>query len=94
MIELKPANSGGYRAYWDNGACVGEVYREVDGYYVWWPESAGGGFLDEHFLRSMADKLHELNRQWDEQVRKDCCGPSTEATGSSYIPSKNDSVPF
>lgn len=39
---------------------LGEILPDVDGLYVWWP-GEGGGFMSEDLLRSMADKLKELN---------------------------------
>ncbi len=86
MITLKPANSGGYRAYWDNGSCVGEIYREVDGYYVWWPNPDLSGCYEQHFLHCLAEKLKELNAAWHEQVCREMCGPSVEVTGRDYVP--------
>ena len=93
MLTLKPANSGGYRAYWENSALIGEVYREVDGYYVFWPVWSGGSW-SEGFCRSMADKLQELNKDWHEQVCRDLCGPSSETVGEHYKPTGSNECPF
>jgi len=86
MITLKPANSGGYRAYWENGAPLGDVFKGVDGYYVWWPENHKSGCYDQHFLHCMAEKLKELNAEWHEQVCRAMTGPSIEVTGREYVP--------
>jgi len=39
---------------------LGEILPDVNGLYFWWP-GEGGGFMTEDLLRSMADKLKELN---------------------------------
>lgn len=93
MIELKPANSGGYRVYWGNGCYSGDIYREVDGYFVWLPKSMAGSYA-AHFLRAIADKLDEMNKEWDEQARRELCGPSIERTGPGYVDSKCPDPPF
>jgi len=93
MIELRPANSGGYRAYYGNGYLLGDILKEVDGYYVWWPQDGVGGFWTDNVLREIADCLQKLNAEWDNQVRRDCCGPSSESVGRNYIPSQEETGP-
>lgn len=51
----------------DEGAAVGEVYVEVDGYWVWAPP-VGGGFWESPHLRMVADYLDEANREWHASV--------------------------
>lgn len=56
--------SSTYDVIHENGVKFGELYMEVDGYYVW--DSLGGrGYLEAHVLRNIADKLDELNKDWD-----------------------------
>jgi hypothetical protein len=96
VIELKPANSGGYRAYLVEGptnACVGDIQRSEDGYFYWWPMGLGGCW-QAYILSGLADKLDELNAEWDAQVRRECCGPSSESTGPNYTPSTSTEAPF
>ena len=59
-----------YGVYGPNGVYCGELYPEVDGYYVWW-STPRGGFLQAWFLREIADKLDELNAAWHAQVNAD-----------------------
>lgn len=54
--------------YYENGAFLGNVYREVDGYYVFWPKNQGG-FWESHHMRLIADFLDELNKAWDDEVK-------------------------
>lgn len=53
-----------------NTCHCGQLCVEVDGYYYYWPTTRGG-FVDAHFLRQIADKLDELNKDWDAQVQAD-----------------------
>lgn len=48
-----------------------ECYREVDGYFVWWPNGPLNGFHDSDSLRQMADWLDEMNAEWDKIVQSD-----------------------
>lgn len=61
--------------FWDNGVFLGECLQDVDGYYKWWPNQQTSGYLDEGFLLEMYNFLHELNREWDAQVRRELGGP-------------------
>jgi hypothetical protein len=38
-----------------------------DGYYEFWPDLRGG-YIPVWALRSIADKLDELNKEWHEHV--------------------------
>jgi hypothetical protein len=40
-----------------------------DGYFYFWPEDNNGAWSSYH-LRELADKMDEINKQWDEQVEK------------------------
>jgi hypothetical protein len=46
----------------------GEIQIEVDGYYYWFP--SGGGGLSAWELRSIADKLDSINKDWDDEVHR------------------------
>lgn len=51
---------------------VGSVYMEVDGYWVWEPpRTVRWGFFAPHHLRRIADKLDEMNKEWDDIVQND-----------------------
>lgn len=47
-----------------NGKIIGEIYQEVDGYYVFAFVDYQGGYLDSEFFLFVAEKLKELNRDW------------------------------
>ena len=71
MITLKPKiNSRAFDFYWTNGAHIGYAYIEVDGYYTFMFAHHRNGNWDAHVLRAIADKLDELNKDWDEEVKQ------------------------
>jgi hypothetical protein len=45
-----------------------ECYQEVDGYYVWFPRTAGCWTSED--LKVIAELLDEANRMWDEHLVK------------------------
>lgn len=48
----------------------GDIITGDDGYRVFWPDHRRG-FLDAFALRVIADELDRLNKDWDEQVKRD-----------------------
>lgn len=54
--------------YIEKAIASGQIYREVDGYYCY---TSSGGSMDALLLRAIADKLDELNADWDAQVQAD-----------------------
>lgn len=59
----------GSKLYWSNGAYIGDVVKDVDGYYYWWPVSDNYGSWDSGALRLIAYMLDEINAEWDAHVR-------------------------
>lgn len=53
-----------------NGVVIGTSYREIDGYYVFLP-AQGKGFWSSYIMKMIAERLDELNKDWDTQLRKD-----------------------
>lgn len=51
----------------------GNIYAEVDGYWVWSPTHAnsGGGFLNEYALLEMVKYLQARNAFWSWQIDHD-----------------------
>ena len=43
---------------------IGEIYREVDGYYVFAFLTPGHGCYSEYFFQFVADNLQKLNAEW------------------------------
>lgn len=46
----------------------GDIYQEVDGFYVW---DTGDGFITAGDLRALADELDRLNYDWDELMKQE-----------------------
>lgn len=53
-----------------NRKIAGHIEMAEDGYQVFWP-CTGDGFWEAHYLREIADKLDELNKEWDWVVQND-----------------------
>lgn len=49
---------------------LGDFIVDVDGFYVFFPESQGG-FYNEYFLKVLLDKLTVLNAEWTQQIAND-----------------------
>jgi len=52
----------------------GSLLKCEDGYFYFWPLDLPGknsGCYSEHFMRCVADKLAELNKDWDETVKRE-----------------------
>lgn len=92
-IELRKANSGGHRAYW-NGVHVGEIDLDLEGaVWNWWPRSPSPKFSHD-MLYSLAKTLEELNENWKKEIRKAATGATTDyQTGKDYKPG-SDTIPF
>lgn len=52
------------------GRCVGHAYREVDGYYVFDFENSTGGVWSDYTLIEIGNKLRELNKDWDKELKE------------------------
>ena len=50
---------------------VGKLYIESDGFYVFDPLPSRTGYWPAWMLRNIADKLDELNREWQEILETD-----------------------
>jgi hypothetical protein len=48
----------------------GNIYMEVDGYWVWAPRT-GGGFVNEYGLMKMLEYLKAKNAVWEWQIQND-----------------------
>ena len=49
---------------------IGELLKEVDGYFVFYLTRYNGGAFASHILMAIAEELDEVNRPWVDQVRK------------------------
>jgi hypothetical protein len=69
----------------------GRIYQEVDGYYVWSPNS--GGFVNEYALGYIASYLAAKNAAWDWQIQHDpAVGGGTDDSPTEY--QYRDVVPY
>ena len=48
---------------------IGDVYQEVDGYFVFVP-GGRGGYWSSHELKMVSEFLDELNEPWDREVKE------------------------
>jgi hypothetical protein len=46
------------------------LYVELDGYWVYAPNKEWQGFVEAWFLREIADKLDDLNKEWDDSIKE------------------------
>lgn len=59
-----------YRIEYENEVKIGDFFKDVDGFYYFWPKLHGGSW-NALVMRIIADKLDELNRPWEEEIAKD-----------------------
>ncbi len=69
MINLEYVIDGVYGVYF-NQKCIGRFTIQDDGYFGFYTNEPSG-YWSSYALRLIADKLDELNKEWDEQVKKD-----------------------
>ena len=50
---------------------IGEMFMEVDGFYVFAEEPFMKGYWDEWILLELGNKLKELNTEWEAQIARD-----------------------
>lgn len=73
LLKLEgPNQNGTYRVCAYNGVFIGEFLVKEDGYYDWWPEHPSqGGFWPAYMLHALATALDDLNKDWDDALRKE-----------------------
>jgi len=70
-LFLRPlGKSGGFMVFYENTIYLGEVQTGDDGYFVFWPDMRGGCW-NERVLTLILNKLKELNKDFDEQIKND-----------------------
>ena len=67
MIKIEKLNSS-YAVFADNGKEIGSFQLDSDGSYYFWQNSELTGFWSAYDLRSIADKLEEVNKEFDNQL--------------------------
>ena len=68
-VIYQKINNDKYNIVTNKGKLIGELIMDVDGYFYFWPEDNNGAWASSH-LRELANKLDELNKEWDKQVKK------------------------
>lgn len=68
-LILEQIKDSTYNVKTNGGLKLGEFYREVDGFYVFWPEERSG-FYSEEYLGALLFELQQLNAPWKENIRK------------------------
>lgn len=53
-----------------NGKKFGELYKEIDGFFVFEFSNDLVGYIPSYILRSLADAIDELNKPWEETIAK------------------------
>lgn len=69
IIKFTKQDNDVYKLTFYTGIEMGEFYKEIDGYYVYWPIQRNG-FWESYVLRIIADKLDELNEPYDKEVQE------------------------
>ena len=70
MIHLEYIADGVYIVYFNKNKKIGSFIIQDDGYYGYYPNELSG-YWSSYALRLVADELDQINKEWDEQVKKD-----------------------
>ena len=55
----------------NNDKTFGQILIEVDGYYYWYLPHGMHGCVSSAVVKELAEKLDELNKEWDTKVQSD-----------------------
>jgi hypothetical protein len=55
-------NISNNKLYYNNNKFIGEIIKDVDGFYVYFPDKNNNGFFNENLLDLISNKLKELNK--------------------------------
>ena len=69
LIALEKKKNNIYDVIFYTGTFLGTFQKDMDGYFKYWPPLRNG-YWSAHVLRAIADKLDELNKEWDDEVRR------------------------
>ena len=72
--EIKVVKEGTNRAVYLRNILIGDIYAEVDGYYVFEPNIKHGGYWPQWLLQFLCEKLDELNKEVDAIIQKELSG--------------------
>jgi hypothetical protein len=69
-LTIKQAEGRNYDMIWNDSIQIGKAIIDVDGFYYFLPNQNGGGLWQAYVLREIADKLDDLNKEWNDQITK------------------------
>lgn len=69
FTHILSESSDHYEVIYENGVYLGDIVKEVDGFYVYYPEIRGG-YWSSHMMREIADKIDELDAPWQKEMDK------------------------
>lgn len=67
-LKYEQADSEMIKVLTPNNTVVGYFIVDVDGYFYFWPSNEG--CWSSHMMRSIADKLDEVNKKWDDHINE------------------------
>lgn len=71
MITFTLIDKTKYQIHHENGVWLGDLLMKEDGFFDWWlPLPYGGGCWSSHILRAIADKLDEINKDWEMEIER------------------------
>ena len=65
-LIYKQTNNQKFHVLTPNNHLVGELIMDVDGYFYFWPSN--DGCWPSHIMRSIANKLDDINKPWNDAV--------------------------
>ncbi len=65
-LIYKQINSQKFNVLNPSDYLVGELIMDVDGYFYFWPSN--DGCWSSHIMRSIANKLDDINKQWNDNI--------------------------
>jgi hypothetical protein len=67
MIKIEKTTTSSYKFFFNN-IHLGDAIMDVDGYYYFWFEKNISGCWGSNSLRTISDKLDELNKECDDKI--------------------------
>ena len=68
-LKVKDINEFIKELYTEKGKVLGTFEMDVDGYFYFWRNEKLTGCDSSNILRGIADKLDEVNKEWDEYLK-------------------------
>ena len=82
-LSYEDTAEGSVRVGYTNGICMGEIYMEVDGYYVFEP-ALNGGFWDGWVLAEIAETLEEMNAPYEKHLEEYFAKKEEPPSGNNF----------